>query len=69
MAAVCEIVDDEMWTISQLKLRLDTSLKIFSLAIFKGILSGLVAGFWADFRRFKSIYQDQYALARQLGQL
>ena len=48
---------------------LDTSLKIFSLAVSKGILSGLAAGFRADFRRFKSIYQNQYALARQLGQL
>ena len=67
LAAACEIVDDKMWTISQLKLILDTSLKIFSLAISKGILSGLVAGFWADFRRFKSIYQDQYAPVRQLG--
>jgi hypothetical protein len=45
LAAACEIVDDEMWTISQLKLMLDTSSKIFSLAISKGILSGLAAGF------------------------
>jgi hypothetical protein len=58
-----------MWTISQLKLMSDTSSKIFSLAISKGIPSGLAAGFWADFRRFKSIYQDQYAPARQLRQL
>jgi hypothetical protein len=69
LAAAREIVGDEMWTISQLKLMSDTSSKIFSLAISKGIPSGLAAGFRADFRRFKSIYQDQYALARQLGQL
>jgi hypothetical protein len=69
LAAAREIVDDEMWTISQLKLMSDTSSKIFSLAISKGIPSGLAAGFRADFRRFKSIYQDQYAPARQLEQL
>jgi hypothetical protein len=69
LAAARKIVDDEMWTISQLKLMLDTSSKIFSLAISKGIPSGLAAGFRADFRHFKSIYQDQYAPARQLGQL
>ena len=45
MAAMYEIVDDKMWTIGQLKLMSDTSSKIFSLAIFKGILSGLIAGF------------------------
>jgi len=45
LAAVHEIVDEEMWTISQLKLMSDTSSKIFALAISKGILSGLAAGF------------------------
>jgi hypothetical protein len=58
-----------MWTISQLKLMSDTSSTIFCLAISKGIPSGLAAGFREDFRRFKRIYQDQYAPARQLGQL
>jgi hypothetical protein len=66
---MCEIVDDEMWTISQLKLMSDTSSKIFSLAISKDIPSGLAAGFQTDFRHFKSIYQDQYTPARQLEQL
>ena len=69
LAAAYEIIDDEMWTISQLKLMSDMSSKIFSLAISKVIPSGLAAGFRADFRHFKSIYQDQYAPARQLGQL
>ena len=69
LATAHKIVDDEMWTISQLKLMSDTSSKIFSLAISKGIPSGLAAGFRADFKRFKNIYQDQYAPARQLGQL
>jgi hypothetical protein len=48
---------------------LNTSSKIFYLAISKGIPSGLAARFKEDFRRFKRIYQDQYAPARQLGQL
>src|SRR5271167_1399237 len=45
LAAAREIVDDKMWTISQLKLMSDTSSKIFSLAISKGIPSGLQADF------------------------
>ena len=69
LAAAREIVEDEMWTINQLKLMSDTSSKIFSLAIAKGIPSGLAAGFRTDFTCFKKIYQDQYAPARQLGQL
>jgi hypothetical protein len=45
LATAHKIVDDEMWIISQLKLMSDTSSKIFSLAISKGIPSGLAAGF------------------------
>jgi len=64
LATARETVEEEMWTISQLKLMSDTSSKIFCLVISKGIPSRLAAGFREDFRRFKRIYQDQYALAR-----
>ena len=69
LAAAHEIVEEEMWTISQLKLMSDTSSKIFALAISKGIPSGLAAGFRADFWWFKDIYKEQYGPARMLGQL
>jgi hypothetical protein len=59
-------VEEEMWSISQLKLMSDTSSAIYNIAVSKGLPSGLAAGFNEDFRKFKRVYRDQYEPARQM---
>jgi hypothetical protein len=44
----------------------NTSSAIYNIAVSKGLLSGLAAGFNEDFRKFKRVYRDQYKPARQM---